>query len=268
MNYFQTLKDSLHIFRTTRPIWFLGLLSCLSLLFSPIAQYARNNLALSCIWLLLAPVASVISFMAICGIIYSVQQVTLCKQSTFPEAWSKARSKLFRIIGLLFLSIPFILIEVFVSLNILSRPIPSPFSWILDFLGGCLYSAFLIFGYCAIIINDTKSWSAAWASVLITLNNLLRVLVIEGAFYLVSLCITVVIAVILATASINTGLPTPLTFEYATYQRLTAIPIIFGVNFLFALFLTPLNTIFLTLGFAKFTKDVSYPSLSSKETTV
>jgi hypothetical protein len=267
MNYIQTLKDSLHLFRATKLIWVFGFLSLLSTVPLPLYQYARAAPTFACVALFVIFTLSIVSLSANGSLIYIIQQASLNNNLTFSQAWFQGKSKVFRLIGVIFLSIPIILIAIF-FLRLISTSAPrSPILWLYAFIQNIFISSFLIFGYCAIMIDDTKAWAAAWTSFLITINNIFRVSVIVGVLFLIRLLLIGLFVAILASGLLKVGLPTQLALDYLTYQKLIAIPIISWANWVVSIFLSPLQTIILTFGYIKFTKDISYPVLVKKPNT-
>jgi hypothetical protein len=186
---------------------------------------------------------------------------------SFSEAWSQSKSKLLRNFGLFVISIPILLIGGF-FINLMTSRIPSsPFLWLIVLAESVFIASFLTFGYCAVMIDNVKVLAAAWTSFLITINNFSRVFVITGTIYLIRVLITALVVTILASRLFGVALPTPLTLDYPTYQKLGAIPIVSWINWIFNLFFFPLEIIMLTLAYLKFTKEVFYPALAQRQTT-
>lgn len=272
MNYLQITKDSLRLFRSAKLVWVFGFLSLLISLVLPLAsslsKLVRGFPILFCLFYIAFLVIFLVSFIAEGGLIYAIHQAFLNKALTFSEAWSQSKSKIFRIIGLSFiLGIPVILIPLFL-LKTISALIPtSPILWFLALINETLISSFFTFGLCAIMIDDVKAWAAAWTSLLVTTNNFFRVFVITGGIFLIRLLLIGAIVAIIKSGLLSVELPTPLVLDYPTYLKLTTTPFVSAATWIFDLFLFPLETIILTFGYLKFTKEIAYPALSHEQTT-
>ena len=267
MNYIQILQDSLHLFRTTKLIWVFGFLSLLITI--PLSSFpsVRDNPVLACIYLPIFIGGLILTMTATGGFYHVIHQASLSNNVPFSEAWSRGKSKMLRNIGLILLSIPLFLIGGYFIRLVTIRAPTSPFLWLIFFAVGLFISSFFTFGFCAVMIHNVKVLAAAWTSLLITIKNLSRVLVISGSIYLVRLLITALVVTFLASGLFRVELPTPLTFDYPTYEKIIAIPIVSWANWVFNLFLLPLETIMMTFAYLKFTKDVSYPALSQRQST-
>ena len=134
----------------------------------------------------------------------------------------------------------------------------SPVLWLFSLLGCTFLSSFLSFGFSAIMIDNIKVLPAAWTSfrMIIYGRNFLRVLVITGAVFVIRLLLVGLIAVILSTGLFGAVLPAPLALDYSTYLKLMATPLVAGVNWIFNLFLHPLETIMLIIVYLKFSNEV------------
>jgi hypothetical protein len=267
MNYVQILQDSLHIFRTNKLIWFFGFLSLPLTIPINSLQSVRNNPILVCIYLPVSITALIISMIAIGGLYYVIHQACLSQSASLSETWQQGKSKLFRNIGLLILSVPIVLIWGFTMRIITTKAPTSPLLWFINFVGIIFISSFYTFSLCAVMINNAKVWTAAWTSFLISINNFFRVSVITGIMYFIRLLFTGLIVSILASGLFRVELPTALTFDYPTYLKILAIPIVSWTNWMFNLILFPIEAIMLTIIYLKFTKEVSYPALTQSETT-
>src|SRR5918993_542805 len=100
MNYIQILKDSLHLFRTTRLIWVFAFLSLI--LTNPLipSQSLRDNPVLACIYLLILIGVLILAMTATGSLYYVIYQASLKRNVPFSEAWLQGKSKMLRNIGL------------------------------------------------------------------------------------------------------------------------------------------------------------------------
>jgi hypothetical protein len=116
------------------------------------------------------------------------------------------------------------------------------------------------------MIDGVKANAAAWTSFLITINNFFRVLVIEGVVFFINLLITILVVAVLA-GFFKVVLPSPLVLDYPSYLKVLNVPSVALVNKVFGSFLLPIETVILTLGYLKFTKEISYPALIRRHST-
>lgn len=114
---------------------------------------------------------------------------------------------------------------------------------------------FLIFNYCAVVINDVNGWRAARTSFLIVFRKYFRIFVLTMGIELTRLLVTAIVIAILSLGTYNIGLPATFTINYSTYMRVIAIPIVSWANYLFSLFIFPFETIILTLVYMELTKN-------------
>jgi hypothetical protein len=199
---------------------------------------------------------------------YVIHQACLSQSPSLSETWQQGKSKLFRNIGLLILSAPIIIFIWGFTIRIITTKAPaSPLLWVIDFIGNIFISSFFSFGLCAIMINNAKVWTAAWTSLLININNFFKVSVITGVIHIIRLLFTGLIVSTAASGLFRVELPTALTFDYPTYLKILAIPIVSWINWMFNLILYPVGAIMLTTVYLKLTKEVSYPALTPSETT-
>jgi hypothetical protein len=241
MNYIQILKDSLHLFRTTGLIWVFAFLSLI--LTNPLipSQSLRDNPVLACLYLLILIGVLILTMTATGSLYYVIYQASLKRNVSFFEAWLQGKSKMLRNIGLILVSIPIFLIGGFL-IRLMTTKLPtSPLLWLLVFGGNLFIAAFFTFGFCAIAIDHVKVWAAARTSLLITTKNFFRVSVITASMYLIRLLITGLIVAILASGSFGVELPKPLSFDYPTYQKIVAIPVVSWAIWIFNLFFFPLE---------------------------
>jgi hypothetical protein len=201
------------------------------------------------------------------GLYYLIYQASLSREITFSEAWSQGKSKLFRNIGVSSLSIPILLLEIFLIWLIGSQMPTSPFLWLIFLPTTLFIASFITFGLCAVMIDNLKVLAGAWTSFLITINNFFRIFVITGATFLARFLITVLAVTIPASGVFGVELPVPLALDYPTYQKLVAIPVVSWINWVFNLLLFPIESIMLTYAYLQFKKEIPYPALVERQTT-
>jgi hypothetical protein len=250
MNYIQTIEDTIHIIRTTKLVWVFGFLSLLGTLNQPLLQLLRGNSLLICIYLPVSFTFLYFSFIAGGGLIYVIYQKTLGRDLSFSDVWLRSKSKIFSVIGS---SIPGIILAIIVYMVLTYVLQNSQFFWVIGFIAGSFICSFFTFSACAIMINDVKASAAIWTGFLIAVNNFFRVLIITGTVYFIRLLLTGIVLVIL------------LLFGYPTNQSIMGIPIAKTAVWIFYLMLGFPYSVFLTLGYLRFTEEISYPALSIKQ---
>jgi len=269
MNYIQTLRDSFRLFRTHKLIWVFGFLSLLITFPLGLSSFASNNPILLCIYLPILLAGLIVMFISNGGLFYVIYQASLGKNVTFSEGWLQGKLKIVQYVGLMSTSIPLLLIGAFFIKRITIKSTSSPLLWLFALLESTLFVSFFNFGFSAIVIDNIKVLAAAWTSfrIIIYGHNFYRVLAITGFTFLIRLFVTGLVVAILSTGLFGVILPTPLTLDYPTYQKITAIPIVAGANWVFNLVLFPLETIMLIFVYLKFTNEVSYPELAQRQNT-
>ncbi len=252
MNYIQTTQDTIRILRTTKLAWVFGFLSLLCLMIRPLLQFVRDNPLFVFIYIPASLVIMYFSTISAGGFIYVIHQNVLGQNFNFSDIWFHSKTKIFSIIGA---SFPALLLALFVSI-ILKYAFPnSSFQWLIEFIAGSFISSLFIFSTCAIMIDDVKAVSASWTGFLIALKNFFRVLIIAGTIYLMRIFLTGLAIAILR------------VFDYPPSQIIMGVPVTLIAVWIFYLILIIPSSVFLTLGYLKFTKEVSYSALSNKQTS-
>jgi len=250
MNYSQITQDTIHILRTNKLVWLFGFLSLLMTVTRPLSQFADDKLLFAFIYILVSLVIMYFSLIAVGSFIYVIHQNILGRNLDFSGVWSHSKTKALTIIGV---SFPAVALALLVS-TILKYVLPNlSFQWLVEFMASSFISSFLVFSVCAVMINDVKAASAIWTGFLIAVNNFFRVLMIAGIAYLIRISITSLIIMILR------------LFGYTSTQKLLGIPVaLTAVWILYIVIIIP-SSVFLTLAYLKFTKEVSYSALSNQK---
>ena len=189
------------------------------------------------------------------------------REVTFSEAWSQGKARLLRSIGISFLGTPLLLTQVLLLWMMTNQAPTSPLLWLLSVVMTLFLSSFFAFSFCAVMIDNVKVLRGAWISVLITVQNFFRTSVITGTVYVVGLLITGLTGAILSLGLFGIVPPFPLSFDYPTYQKVLAIPIVSWTNWVFNLVLFPLESVMLTFAYLQFTKEVPYLALFERQST-
>ncbi len=262
MKFPQLLRDTLCVLRATRLIWVLGFIITLD----HIANF-RDSLAgvqpgLGWIFATVGLIALIFSLIATGALVRLVYEIGQNESLSFDDLWHRSRARYFRIMGagLLFIPIEFVLFAIYL---ILARNAPgSSLLWLVGVILEAANGSLWIFLLCTIMIDDVKAILAAWTSVLITLNNFFRLLLILGAIFLIRVLFTGLVALILTSSLFHVKLRAPLAFDYISYLWINSLPIIIVARWVFDLFLVPFSTVMLTLCYTQFAREVTYPALA------
>ena len=250
MNYIQTLQDTFRVLRTTKLVWVFGFLSLIITIIRPMSQFMRGEPLFVFIYLPVSLAIFYFSFIANGGFIYTIYQNILGQNPTFSDIWLHSKTKTFNIIVSSFPSILLTFLVYMVTKYALPN---SQFLWFINLSSTSFIGSLYFFGVCAIMINDVKVVSAIRTGFLIALNNFFRVLIIAGIAYLIRILLTGSVIAIL------------LVFGYPSNQKIMNIPIVTTSVWIFYLILIVPTSALLTLGYLKFTKGVSYPTLSNEQ---
>lgn len=264
MNYLQILKESLHIFRTTKLVWVFGFSSLLITIFQPSPQSMRGDPFLICVYFFVLLVSVFISIIAYGGLIYLIYQLTLNRNPGFSEVWLQGGQRLFRNIGFILLLTPALFVVLVIYYMIAFKAPASPFLWLFVLMIIASLASMITFGFCAIMIDDVNAFAAVWTSFLIILNNFFRVLVIQGGVFFIRLLVIGLLFAVLASGLFKFDLTIPLKFDYLTYLKIMAMPVFAAAGWIIDLLLFPLSTAILTLCYLKFTKEIHYPAISTR----
>jgi len=232
MNYKNIFRDTFRLFQESKLIWILGAFAFISEAVYRISKYSIEKDSASCISYLLLVVTLYFSFLAECGLIYSVNQILSDQNPTFSEVWGFCKTKIRSMIGFFFYSFPLIMFIVFiVELFSLSQINASLTFFVGMFATFFLNSLFTIF-ICTIAINNLQAGPALWTGLLIVFNNFFHIIVLN--------CIFLVIQIFLNWSTKTT---------------------------LFGILLNVPLTVTMTLAYKVFITKVSYPALSDVQPT-
>jgi len=259
MNYIQVFKDAYNLLRKTRLVWIFSVLIVLP----PIGNYFLhfvNDRALKLTLMLVQLILSFTSIIAWGGLIYTIAQAINNTQITFEEGWYQGRIKWFRIIGVSIIPglLFFITIILFVAwkkslLSVLFSIVMIPI-WI----------GWINFSNCGVVIKEIKPLRAVWIGLLITSNHIIKVVVLYQIFNIMRLILFGILIFTILYTPLNIHIPFPLSFDYSTYLKLLANPIVGGFNQVFDLIITPLQSIVWVIAYNQFTREISYPGLASR----
>jgi hypothetical protein len=263
MNYIQIYKESFRILQTKKLVWVFGLISLLIGIPQQFYKFPSSDLFLV-YNLFVSLIICFIFIIAYGGLIYLIYQTTLSGSPGFREVWLQGGQKLFRNVGFILLVIPALIVAFFIYSIFAFKAPASPFLWLLVLLIAVFFGSLITFGLCAIMIDDVNAFAAAWTSLLITLNNFFRVLLILGAYFFIRLLVIGLLFAVLASGLFKFEPTIPWTFDYPTYLKIMAIPLFAATGWILDLLLFPLTSAILILCYLKFTEEVHYPAISNR----
>lgn len=270
---FHNLKTAFNILRHSKLVWGFSFLSVLcSFLYSSVEfiHIYRSFLA-NLLNILLFLAMSIVFAAANGSLVYSVHQIALKQNPSYPVAWKKGKSKTFQILGMLFLwlTIPLLggIFSILITSNITNKAITLPLLWLLALIANAFYSPVMIFGISAIMIDGLKALAAIRTGFLITIKNFFTVLVIATVVWVIQILVDGLLLESIALGIIQTDavIPSLSTFDYASYRSMLTIPIIAVANTLITLLVMPWIKTYFTLEYLKYTDKATYPELIHKK---
>jgi hypothetical protein len=259
MKYVQLLQGSLHLFRNTKLIWVLGIISALAPVALSFSDVIQGSFVYLCVYIPACLIIGFFSLVAAGSLIYVVSQTSTHQLVSFPIVWAQGRSKVARMIGFLLLILPGIFLMIGIYVIVALRFPESPFLLPIVLILGAFISSLFTFGLCTIMIDDLKAGQAAWTGFLLALNNFGYGFLVTAIAFFLRAFLLYALAAILSLGVF--GVEIPLELKYSTLQKLLGVPIINIAGQLIDVFLIPWSTVVLTLGYREFTKRISYPAL-------
>jgi hypothetical protein len=232
MNYKIIFRDTLRLFRDSKLLWILGVVSFVSEVIFRVSIYSIGQPPVPGIAYPLFFIFLYFSFVAKCSLIYTTNQILSDQKPTFSEAWGFSKSKMRRILWLYFLSIPFVMFAVFLVGIVLLSEINTSLTWFMDVLVTLLLGSVFALSICTIVIHDLEAGLALWTGLLIVANNFFHVVVLNSIFFALQLVVNIAV----------------------------------GNGLLGVFFVVPL-TVTMTLAYRVFITKGSYPALSNIQPT-
>ena len=232
MNYKILFRDTLLLFRESRLLWILGAIAFVSEVIYRVSIYSIGNPPVPRIAYPLFFLSLYFSFVAKCSLIYSTNQIVSEQKPTYSEVWGFGKTKLRRILGLYFLSIPLVMFSVLIVTIVTLSEISTLLTWFVDLLVTFFLSSLFTLSICTIVIHNLEAGLALWTGLSIAVNNIIHVVVLNSIFLILSLVVNL---------AIGNGL--------------------FGM-----FFIVPL-TVTMTLAYRGFIVKGSYPALSNIQPT-
>lgn len=268
MTYIQSLQYAFQLFRTKKQIWILGVISLAPILINQfVPTIVREYPFLVCIYFPVDIFVLVLSVIAEGAAIYLVYQATEGNSVTFSQAWHQSRAKVFRIFGLVLISVPTLFIVYFIIFGSAMSGIIFPIRSFVAFLGFVFLMSYSIFGICSIMINNEKVFAAAWKSFLTTSRNFFKVIVFIASGSLVRLIGIVLIVSLIAPGSLELERSIAWAVYLPGYQSMTEMPIVALLVWMIDLFINPMTWIILTLIYLGSTEEKTKSVVSSQQVT-
>ena len=264
MNYFEIIKDSIRIFRTTKIIWLFGFLALIPNIIGTMMDKSRLNINLDCAIMLILLISLYFGIISQGGLVYLIHQKILNNEIAFKDAWVQSKKKIGSIIGLLVIISAMSLIPSLIYLYFNYHTPYSPLLWILTWIIDMFFTTQFIFGVCAIMMDDIGAFSAARLSFLVTLNNYFPVIIINTLKDIVYLLLTRLIVVIFVIGNNFQGISIDSILKYQIYIHGMKLPIFIIAGWIINVGLYPLLLIALTICYKRFTNMISYPVLRDK----
>ena len=189
MNYKIIFRDTLRLFGGSKLLWIFGTLAIFSSVVNRISIYSIGKHPVSCIPYPLVLIAIYFSSMAVCGLIYSANQMVSNQTSTFSEAWEFCKTKVKRVFWLYFLSIPLVMFSLFIPELVRLSDISALLTWVVGMLAIFFLNSLFTLSICTIAINNLESGLALWTGLLIVFNNFLHVMVLSGIYLILQILI-------------------------------------------------------------------------------
>jgi hypothetical protein len=203
------------------------------------------------------------------SIIYVIYQASLNQNLSFSEAWAKGKSKLFRIVGFLFLWFVISLLAgvfpMLIKSSITSNVVAVPLLVINTLIANVFYSPFIVIGIAAIVIGGLNAWSAARTGFLVIVNNLFRILIVIASIFLIRFLVYWLLSKFIAPGIANTEAVIQSFLNNANEYNLLEIPAFGIASLIISLIVFPWMCVYFTLVYLKFTEKTAYQSLIQKK---
>jgi hypothetical protein len=232
MNYRIILRDTFRLFRESKLLWILGVISFFSEVIFRGSIYSIGNPPVPCIAYPLFFISFYFSFVANCSLIYSANQIVSEQKPTYSEAWRFSKTKLRRILWLYFLSIPLVIFAIFLVGIVLLSEISTSLTWLMDVLVTLLLGSVFTLSICTIVSHNLEAGLALWTGLSIVVNNFFHIVILNSIFLILRLAVNIAV----------------------------------GNSLLGVFFIVPL-TVTMTLAYRVFITKGSYPALSNIQPT-
>ena len=189
MKYKNVFRDTLRLFGTSKLLWIFGAFTAGSEVIYRVSIYSIGKHPVSCIPYPLVLIAIYLSLVAKAGLIYSANQVMSNQTPTFSEAWGFCKTKVKKILGLYFVSIPLIMFTVFIPELIKMSEISAVLAGFTEMIATFFLSSLFTLSICAITINNLDSALALWIGLVIVFKNFLQVMVVSGIYLILQIFI-------------------------------------------------------------------------------
>jgi len=189
MNYKTIFSDTIRLLGGSKLLWIFGAFAIVSEVVYRVSMYSIGKNPLSCIPYPLVLVTIYFSSLAICSLIYLTHWTVSEEHPTFAEAWHFGKTKVKRVFWLYFLSIPLVMISVFIPELVRLSEISVLLTSFVGILATFFLNSWLILSICTIVINNLESGLALWTGLQIVFNNFLAVMVLSGIYLILQILI-------------------------------------------------------------------------------
>ena len=225
MNYRAVFRDTIRLFRESKLLWILGAITLVSEAIFRTSSYFIGKPPIPWLAYPLFFIALYFSFVARCSLIYSTNQILSEQKPTFSEAWKFSKTKLGRIAGLYFLSIPLLMFSILIVTIVALSEISTALTLVVDllvayFFLGSLFSLSL----CAIVMHNLEAGRALWLGLLIVFNNLFRVVVLNSVFLVLQIGLNALIGHALSGAFLVVPLTVTMSVAYRVFVAKDSYP--------------------------------------------
>jgi hypothetical protein len=148
-------------------------------------------------------------------LIYATNQILSEGNPTFSEVWNFSKTKLRKIGGIYFLSIPLLMFTGLIVWMVIWSGANNVLAWSVDMLVTGFLSSLFTLSICAIVIHNLDSAMALWTGLSIVFNNFFPLLVLNGIF----LFIQIGLSLLLGNALLSIFLLVPLTVTMTVAYR-------------------------------------------------
>jgi hypothetical protein len=191
MNYKVIFRETIRLFGGYKLPWIFGaLIIVCEVVQGGVAKSIENNNA-TCIRYPLLLLAIYVSLVSKAGLIYSTNQLSTGQTTTFSDVWNFCKTKLFRILGLYFISIPLVMFAVFIPELVKMSDISSQLTFVVALLVSIFLTSLYTLGICAVVNNDMGAGMALWVGLQIVFNKFLHVLTISSFYFILQLLLVV-----------------------------------------------------------------------------
>jgi hypothetical protein len=218
MNYKAVFHDTIRLFRESKLLLTLGAITFVSESFYRGVSDSVGKFPLPWPAYPLFFIALYVSFVARCGLIYTANEVFSEQKPTFSEVWKFNKTKLLRIAGLFFVSIPLLMFSGLIVTMVSLSEISSALTVFVNlFVNYFFLGSLLALSICAIVVHNLEAGRALWIGLLLVFKNIVQVVVLNSIFLVLQIVLHLLIGNVLATAFLVAPLTVTMTLVYRVF---------------------------------------------------